>query len=258
MYGLQKIRRDHRDFDFHKSFGTVQTSLPASFDVDANLWMPDQNAMGLPMGCTGFAQSDLCADEDGVIYDPQDLYLNTPPGGLNGRDIRDSLKTLETRGVREYITSNALGNKRTAYFNVQSAGAIDMFDAIRLAIFSTQNEHRAVSIGIPWFSEFKYVKSDGILPVPIFDTSHVNWHNAKVSGWVSIGGVLYLKVKSWQGASYGDRGWCYMSRELCNVLFSFNGTGAFTVTKVKPTDIQVVDMNVVAKIVSFIRQLFNI
>jgi hypothetical protein len=80
--GLDKIRPDHRDFDFHLSFGspTSLPSFPLEYCTDLNLWMPSQNAMALPLGCTGFAGADAAADEDGVLYDPGDLYRRTPPG----------------------------------------------------------------------------------------------------------------------------------------------------------------------------------
>ena len=256
--GLKKVRKDHRDYSYIKTYGIVPTTLPDEYMADADMWMPDQMAMGLPMGCTGFTQADLCTDEDGIIYDPRDLYEATPPGGRDGRDIRNSLKTLVSRGVRPYLTTDAPGNKRTAYFNIQRSGAIDSFDAIRLAMYSTSSENRTVSLGVPWFSEFTHPLPNGVLPIPLFDLSHATWHNCKVAGWKSIDGVPYLAIKSWQGTRYGVNGWVYMSRELCNVLLGFKGTGAFTVTKLSHGEVQTVDMNVVSRIISYVRSLFGL
>lgn len=250
--GLKKIRRDHRDRDLHKSFGMATTSsLPTDFTVDAGLWMPNQDIPqaitgldtipALPYGCTDYTQVDLCADEDNKLYSPMVLENITHANQNNGTDIRVALEAAK----------QALG--RTGYYSVKAQGILDWFDAIRLAIYSGQPEKRSVSIGIPWFPEFERLPAGAIMPIPIFDTAKASWHNAKVAGWKTIHGTPYLMIKSWQGPGYGDNGWCYMSRELCNALLNIRGTGAFTLTKMTSSTIQTVDMGLIATIVSFIR-----
>jgi hypothetical protein len=257
--GLKRTRKDHRDYDFHKSFGTTPTALPNALNVDAGLWVPDQNAMALPNGCTGFTQADLCSDEDGVIRDPADVYFNTPPFDSGPRNIRDSLNVIRTRGVVTYLSRAVPGDQRTAYYNVRASPPLDWFDAIRLAIYSTQNEKRSVSIGTPWYPEFEQPLQGGILPTPTnWSTSRATWHNWKICGWKTIGGAPYLIGKSWQGNTYANGGFCYVSRDLINRLMQIPGTAAFTVTKLQPTSIQTVDLGMVATIVSFIRQLLGV
>lgn len=260
-YGYKKVFTDRRDADFHKSFGSTNfdtKTLPLNYSADAGLTMPDQNADGYPYGCTGYTSADLCTDEDGVIYDPADTYLNTPPGGTtDGRALRDSLKVLTTRGPR--TKSGQFGTKRSYYYNIRSTGyLLDWFDAIRVALYITQSEKRSASIGIPWFPEFESPTIDGRLPENIvFNWNRAGGHNAKIAGWKMIGDQPYLIVKSWQGKNYGDQGWCYMSRTLTNTLLNMPYTEVFTVTKMKPTDKQTVDLTVVENVVSFILNLLS-
>ncbi len=262
--GLKKVRPDHRDYDFLKShkhlFGDAglgpdsTTGLPDSFNVDAGLTMPDQDAVNdqynppipaLPFGCTDYTQTDLCIDEDGVLYNPQLMEDYTHADANGGYDIRKSLDA----------TRKVFG--RSSYFNIRSSGIIDAFDAIRLAMYSALPEKRSVSIGVPWFPEFETpLPLSRTLPVPLnFTTSGVPWHNAKVAGWTSVFGTPYLIVKSWQGPNYGDKGYCYMSRELVNILMSISGTGAFTLSKVASPQIMTVDLTVVERIVSYVLNL---
>lgn len=259
--GLCKIPYDRRDYDFHKTFGVASLpAFPTEYSTDLNQWMPDQNAMGAPYGCTGFSGADSCADEDGVLYDPLDLYRATPPGrDGEGRDMRAMLDTLRKRGLKRWLLQEDPAFKRTAYFQIKASGFIDSFDAIRLAMLSTRDEHRAVIAGVPWYPEFQVIGQSGIMKMPLdFSLSRVSWHAVKIAGWTTINNTSYLLVKSWQGQTYGDRGWAYMPRELANVLLNISGAAAFTVTKVKPTDVQRVDFQVVAWIVSYVRSLLGL
>jgi hypothetical protein len=259
--GLDKIRPDHRDFDFHLSFGspTSLPSFPLEYCTDLNLWMPSQNAMALPLGCTGFAGADAAADEDGVLYDPGDLYRRTPPGTDDqGRDMRKMLSTLTGSDLKRYLGDTVAGSKRTAYFQIKGSGFIDSFDAVRLTMLSTKDEHRAVIAGIPWYLTFQTIGNDGIMRMPdSLSLDQASWHAIKIAGWTTHNGIPYLLIKSWQGDLYGDHGWVYMPRELANVLLTTYGAAAFTVTKVKPDEVQRVDLDVVSIIVSYIRLLIS-
>lgn len=261
--GLKKIQTDKRDFDHHKSFGTVgynTATLPTDYSADAGLWTPDQNAMGGPLACTGFTQADLCADEDLTIYDPLDLYHNTPPhNDSEGRDIRDSLSTVCNVGVRKYLTNDPDGNRRTAYFNVKPSSLLDPFDAVRVAMYTSKDEHRSVSVGTPWFSIFNSPIAGIISAPPSYTwTSDVPGHNWKVCGWKTINGIPYLIAKPMVGASYGINGFSYFSREIFNNLLKIYGTGAFTVTKLTTGSVQTIDFTMIQAIVGFIRSLLNL
>lgn len=266
--GLNPIKKDRRDYDFHKTFGSTTFNtgtLPTTYLADAGLTMFDQNREGFPEGCTGYAQTDLCTDEDRMIYDAGEFYLATPPGGAGaGRDIRDSLKLLISRGP--HFKDGSLGTKRTGYFNVNASSPLDWFDAIRVALWITQDEHRAISVGIPWFIDFETNVQNGLLPIPVnFSWSQASGHNAVIAGWTprdSTGnwirnGEVFLMVKSWQGPNYGDKGWAYLSRPLANAIFAMPYTGAYTVSKIIPGTVQTINWSIIDTLIAFIRSLIN-
>lgn len=244
--GTKPTVTSHKDYDFVKSFGAVSApNFPTEYSTDANLTMPNQNAENdqfIPpvpamfFGCTDYAQSELATDLDGVLKNPYDLEKVTGANAKGGYDIRTSLLYARNLG---WITG---------FFNVQPH-QLDMFDTIRLAMISGIPEKRSVTIGVPWYAEFETtvtknadgtttqsalpVNWGGILSMPTsgVDRSNTSWHNAKCSGWKMIKDQPYLIIKSWQGKQYGDNGWCYMSRALCNTIFAVPGTVAFTSTK---------------------------
>ena len=266
--GLKPTRLDHRDRDFHRSyrFGSVGApTLPVEFDTDPKLSMPDQETFNnqfsppipaLPFGCTDYTQNELCQDQDGRLYNASFTESKTHANALGGLDIRVSLSSIKKDGVQD--ADGKVGYNRSGYYNIRSYGLLDMFDAIRVAMFSSLPEKRAVSVGTPFYSAWSR-PTNGILPMPpSFDTTNASWHNWKISGWKTIDGVPYLIGKTWQGAEYGDSGLCYMSRDLCNAVFSIKGCAAFTVTKIPPQQILPVDLNVVQIIVSFIRNLLKL
>ncbi len=265
--GLKLKFTDHRDYDLLKTFGAANfdtNGLPDKYLSDAGLTMPNQNEDGFIFGCTGYAQTELCTDEDRVVYDAGEFYLNTPPGGKSvGRDLRSSLKLLTSRGPRDH--QGNLGPKRTAYYNIRSTGILDWFDAIRVALWITQDERRSSSIAIPWFKEFHAVGRDGICPETVnFSWSNASGHNAKCAGWTRTNtagqmirnGEVFLAVKSWQGKEFGDNGWCYWSRPLANSVFNMNYTEAFTVTKMVGVP-QTVNLEVVEKLISYVLYLLR-
>ena len=239
--GLNKILPDSKDWSWEKRFGSVPAyELPDDFSVDAGLNMYDQYELGIPLGCTGCAQADLCQDEDDVAFSPKAIYdatleMEGNAGNYNtGCDIRDSLK----------VICQKFG--RGGYFNVQPT-----YDGIRSAIWLNQIENRAVSIGIPWFESLQ-VGGDGIVPDTFTgDPMKCSWHNAVVSGWKTINGKTYLLVKSWQGYRIGNQGWLLFSPAAINYLLSVPYTGAFTVKKNITTQDK---LNIMQRIINLIKQ----
>lgn len=258
---------DQRDRDFHKSFGVAGTPTEyIEFSVDHGFPVMDQNAMGLTYGCTGMAQGHLCTCQDGVVADPAEIYDNTPPyTRAQGRVIRLSLKRICKNGYRKYLTSDAPANPRLAFYSCRAQGVLDWFDAIYVAMLSTRDENRAVSIGIPWFPEFQMpgfglgkLGNDGVLPIPDdMSPSRGSWHNAAIAKIVIKNGEPMFGIQSWQGPGYGDQGWCYMNRALANKIFNINMTEAFTVTKKTPQQMQTINLDIQESIVVFIMSLLK-
>lgn len=267
--GLKKTRRDWRDYDYLKTkkFGGVLPNLPASYNVDAKLWTPNQETGSdlfnphvppMPYGCTNYTQTDLCIDEDGRLYNPWYLESITHANESGGTDLRTSLEAVVNNGMED-VGGVLVKGQHQAYFNVKAQGGIDWFTAVQLAMFSTSDERRAVSVGTPWYPSF-FPDRSGIVAAPNDWTAHgATWHNWAIKGWKSINGVTYLIGKPWLGADYGDEGFGYFSREIFNALMNIRGTCAFTIDKLlEGEEAKKVDMNIVDTIVSFIRNLFHV
>lgn len=261
--GLRPLRPDHRDFDYLKTkkFGAVLPDFPTDYNVDAGFWAPDQNEGSnlfnppvppMPYGCTNFTQNDLCSDEDKVLYNPAYTESKTHANAHGGTDLRTSLASIVYDGVQDQ-KGVVFKKLHPAYFNIRASGIFDYFDAVRLAMYSTKDENRGVSVGTHWYEEFMSPFSDGILPIPSDFTSG-SLHNWAIKGWKTINGRPYLIGKPWIGADYADKGFCYVSRELFNALMNIYGAGAFTIDKLLPNEVaQMVDLPFVTWLVSWIR-----
>jgi hypothetical protein len=150
-------------------------------------------------------------------------YSVTHANARGGTDMRGSLAA--TRAV--------FG--RTAYFRVTPAYPLDFFDAVRLATLSTKDEGRSVSVGTPW-TDYGTTR-----------TAAASFRSRHRSRWAASDGI----TGKWQDhrrravphlqnvgrPDYGDHGFVYMSRELANARLNINGTAAYTLTNVMPSDI---------------------
>src|SRR4051812_47355446 len=177
-FGLKPLQYDHRDFDHLKTFGVaVPPSFPDAYNVDLGAWAPDQNLENhnfipaippMPYGCTDYTEADVCADEDGELRNPSLLEAVTHANARGGIDLREALAA----AVKVF--------SRSAYLRVTAVSPLDMFDAVRLAMYSTQDERRGVSVGTPFYHEWGTPLDQGILPTPTsFSTAGLGWHNWK-------------------------------------------------------------------------------
>lgn len=273
--GFNRRFTDHRDLDLIKSFGATSTEgLPRTYLVNTINDIPNQNADGLPFGCTAYSQCELASDQSGEEYDKREFYYSTPPGGFGGRDMRESLKQLTKRGPKKL--NGTLVPWDGKYYSIFKQGIFDWFDAIRVGMYVVRNEKRAASIAVAWFPEWckpvfgsgentVHVSDDGILPEPpLYVWTFATNHNAVVAGWTDTGivhgrplGGTYLAVKSWQGTNVGDGGWVYMSRPIANKLFEMYYTEIFTASQVKPEQFFTIDLPAIDAIISYIRYLLG-
>lgn len=268
--GLLKIAAHTTDYSLVHTFGATPfdvKGLPEHFSVYDGRPIPDQNDLDsrftpaippLPYGCTAETGTFDAAIQDAVdLYNPQDLYGNTPPGDGGGRDIRKVLGTLISRGPRK--GDGVFGAKRTAYFNCYGANKISDFDAVRIALWINQSEKRGVWVGSWWYSEFNRPDANGILPLPSFNTTRATLHCYLVTGWKTIKDKPYLEVIAWQGKHYGKEGVVYLSEEIFNALMAQPYTGSFTITKVKGiSPVPIGFQAIIDHLVYYLRNLFEI
>lgn len=277
--GITPVLPDHRNLSFPRTFGSVSPeTLPDEYSCEAGFSVPDQNADGLPFGCSGYSQSELCQDEDGVRYSPEYTYrkgqlLDGTLGQEVGVTLKKSLKSLVVYGALPGdvlftdATDTALDQvagpqRRGRYFEVEDKTELDSFDDVRSALWLNRQAKRPVSVGTPWFIEWGVPNPgglNGILPDFYYNGNPNNypWHNFKVSGWKQINGQSYLVGKPWQGPNYGDKGYVYFSREVFNKVMKIRETGAFTVARATPADLQRVTLSILETIVSYLRLILS-
>lgn len=239
--GTKPTVKSHKDYS-HRSFGAIQVPFPTEYNTDAGLLIPNQNAEGLPYGCTDEAQSEVSNDLVQMqSYTPFQLESVTHANALGGYDIRSSLLAIRNLG---WISG---------FFNIEAIGQ-DMFDAVRDAMVSGGTEKRSVTIGSKWFHEYEF-PVNGILPTPDFNGSNYTWHNWKICGWKLINDQIYLIGVSWQGNTYGDKGFHYISRQHFNQLMNIGGSVAFTATKGVLPPITTISLSWLQWLMSYARQL---
>lgn len=267
--GTHPTRHDHRDYDYLKTrkLTGVPATMPDNYSVDAGLRVPNQEAvdnnfnpsvMPMPYGCTNYAQCEICADEDAVLYNPQYLENITHANANGGADVRVSLDAVVNKGVQDQ-QGNINNTGHPAYFNIKPSGAIDAFDATRLAMLSTSSEKRGVSVGSPYWLQWNATGPNGITPPPDYDLQFASWHNWVVKGWKTIDNTVYLVCQMLQGASYGDKGFVYIPREVFNATIAVNGSILFTIDKLMPGEkVETISLPFIDAIVSYIRRLFNL
>lgn len=193
--GVQPITKDHRDYSANRTFGVVTTVFPDSLNFDAGFRFPDQNAEGLPQGCTGYTQSELCQDEDRVQYQPRFTYDKTiymSWQNIEGlpQDIRTSIKSTIMYGVLpntalqkiagfiapDVTDTEASKHRRAAYYVLEKNEGLDWFDSIRNMLLAGSaieydtgiSSNRSISMVTPWYREWTRpnVPKSGIVKRP--------------------------------------------------------------------------------------------
>lgn len=271
--GLAPTKRDSRDkhFGFHRVFGSVSVAdLPSEYDADAGLTIPNQNGDNAYTECTAYAVADIAGNQDHTIYSPDYIYmktlamLNLPPT-TQGVDGRTPFKVACTFGLlrqedapftcaekgQEFVANQgnwpisldekAKVNLKPGYFPITGMG--DFFDNVRSAMWIGRDEQRTVGMAIDWKVEFELIGLDGILPENAMQSAGghmvdiVGWSMKNTRGEWIRNGEQFLKIKSWQGDQYADKGFCYMSRPLVNKLMAPWGTYAAALKDIDATSL---------------------
>lgn len=273
-HGTGPTYNDHRDYDYLPSmhpliYAGIQAPpvFPDTYITDADDGQPNQNAVDvyftpsvepMPFGCTNECTAQLAFDAAGglIIFRPDAVEAITHANALGGYDVRLSLMA----GVNQLKWLGAI-------FNVYDTGPLDYFDTFRLAQLSGGIEKRSLSVGFPWFPSWEYAAQNGVfvMPMPTPDeiiaiTKNIRafgWHNPKLGGWVQENGVPVYRCKSWQGLSVGRRGYIAYTRETINVVMALVGTVAFTGTRMTIDKPVTVNLNLMEKIASYMRNLLG-
>ncbi len=254
--GLQPILKDARDFDYHKTYGSaLQPTLPDTYSVSQG-WFPNQEIADnsftppvppLPYGCTEWTPCVVCGDEDQRRYNPEYLENLIHANASGGGQIRTALGAIVKNGLQ--ADDGTISKNHQGYFNVNPQGNIDWFDAVRLALYSTYNEKRAVIIGSYFYASWE---TNGILPAPSGNKSLHCW---SVEGWTTVNSQPYLQCNFLIGIDYNS---CLMSRPIFNQIMSEPYCAAFTIEKDIPGVVQTVDMSIIDRLINYVRSLWNL
>lgn len=261
LFGRKFRYTDHRDLDYHRTFGAVAQALPLlEYNYDAGFGMEDQNADGYPNGCTGYMQNAAAQDIDRAQSDPAFVYKNTlemsglPDGAPC--DVRISMKSTVVYGIQRTgeTKEQALAHRQGPFLNVRKVPGMDWFDSIRLAL--RNNPNRSLSLCTPWFHEWENPDGNGIVP-EIFtgDPDTLPWHNHKGCGEHIIDGLPYLTDKSWQGANIGNGGYLYFGRKTINTVMEIDGTEVFIRQPIGTAQPSFVKLTIIETILSYIGRI---
>lgn len=251
---LSPTLKDPRDkaFHFHRLFGSV-----AGFDSGYKKasFIQDQDQDGRPTSCTAYTLTTIARNENGIEYSHDYQLMKTfelmdVPPNTQGADARQAAKipvafgllpkALEPAGMAQEpqawsanqanwpVSLDQSTEKEPAYIPI-SPGSQDWFDAIRSALVLGESENRTVGLATQWSPSFEQVSYTGILnenpQLPYWG------HMYEAVWWCTIDGQPYLILNTWQGDIYGDKGYVYMSRALCNKMLGVLGTYAVTLQK---------------------------
>lgn len=251
-HGTRPTKIDHRDYDFHKTFGTiVPPSFPNEGPQTQSQWMPDQEADGEPYGCTNYAQADLARNLTGMARMPADLEAVTHANALGGYDVRQSMLMAVKIGWFK------------SFYAVKRTGGLDWFDTFRFAQTSGVPEVRTLTIGTPWFLSWENAARAGqtIMPMPsmaeLASVSTLPWHDHEYETWTLKTGQVLYRDKSWQGTGIGEGGYIYFDRATINVVMNIAGTCAFVGTNMDATPVRV-DTTFLQWVLSHVWQLLGI
>jgi hypothetical protein len=258
-YKLTKSSWKDRKFQSHLIFGVAE-AVPDTYNVDDGSWFPDQDKDNRPTECTAYLVTDSARDHTGVRYSEDFNFMKTlvimnAPANANGADLRSAYMVAPSFGLLErdnepgVIEANPDQSFSANYVNwpievdhiasknkkafVTITGPYDFSSNAQSFMWQTKERRYSVGVGTTWYAEFERIGSDGVLPDnPKFATGG---HAYKLCGWKLIDGQKYWVLKTWQGPTYGDNGYCYMSFPLMNRLVGALGAARFALVDMDDT-----------------------
>lgn len=270
--GAKPTAPNPKQLSFSGTFGTVSHAavLPDTFDADAHLEQPDQNADGLPYGCTDYCVRELATSEEGVLFETgynygQSRTFEGKAGRNEGVSIKDAFKCATVYGLkkRDDPTVDPLTYRRAPYYEVHPDNGLDYFDSIRSAMltaYAKDGKKHAVGNGTFWLQEWEQAQQ-GIIPTVFFYSgkpAQYPWHAWAFIGWEVKNGEVMLKAKSWQGENYGDVGYSYYPREVVNKVFDQWGTIALMQVRATGEDNKTVKLTLIEFALHYIGRMLTV
>lgn len=234
-YGWKPDRKDSRDHKFRLPWFSITRYMPEALLPDlvdlTDICPPvmDQGQLG---SCTAHAvtaalrynlidngETDIFLSRLQLYYDSRALEGTVDQDA--GAEIRDVIKVAAKHGVgRELFWPYDLSkwNEKPAEEVYRDAVNFEALDyqsvetntrAVKTALYVGH----PVVIGVTLFESFESdeVANDGVVPMPGRSEREVGGHCMLVAGYGKKPGYFTV-LNSW-GASWGDRGWCYLPEQ---------------------------------------------
>lgn len=228
-YGLLKTKYDPRDYSHKKTFGSVQSVLPAEFLVGTTQVLNQYESVF----CTAFASCILAALEDNKVFSPEWYFSKEAQisGSMQEQDLRTAAAASKTGFLEQNLAqftllnessdflaknanwpatddSAALAYKKPAYFRVDGN-----FQEIKQALF---NNKKAILTGVDWGTDWMQAPNGIITDY----TSSGNLHAIPLIGFKQINGIDYLIFQNSYGTAVGDSGLFYVPETIFNQAFT--------------------------------------
>ena len=268
--GLLPATHD-RSFDFShaKTFGATVDMLPGLPPLGLGRKPMPVTDQKNTSDCTGFSTALASSFQENVPLAPEfqvaavSAVVGQPITYVGAQPI-DAMKaatqfgSLEDAGkpydfaiqgwnipadMRNYTDAEktaALVHRKQSYFAVTTDSGMDMYDAIRLALWQSRDENGVVCAFSPWYREFN-TPIKGIVPLPA--QPFVSRHAYTYIDWTVIDGKEYLVSQLTQGPGFGDNGLLYFDRATVNFVWSdmyHTGSCLYLFRDIDPADPNIV------------------
>lgn len=268
-------------FSLTRNFGAPSLNIPLAFSVEdlkGDISGPREQGENL---CSAMTTSEIGADEWGIpmsgAFQAMAISLCCGRPLFNiGASVDDALKSGREYGFlpknKEPFSWEEKGESfvceytnwpqelielakryRIAGGDFVVDGPYDAFDNFRTQLYA-HRPNNGISLGIPWFQTFNGTGPNGIVHTPD-PTYGLTWHNIEMKGFDRIGGIDYIKCRSWNKAD-GARTYFYFSRPIFNLMLGMAGA----IGKMyKSTDEQVVGQlkDTPRNLIEFMLDLYN-
>lgn len=224
--GLVPDLRDARDYLYRPAV----TALPVSVRLDETPAMPkvyDQAQLGscTANGLAGAFEYDLKLQglpdfmPSRLFIYYGERYIEGTVDQDAGAMIRDGVKVLNTLGCPSerswpYRVAKFTVKPPASSYKAAATSTVAKYERVSVSTVALQRavaSGKPVVFGVTLYTSFEAVGPDGIVPTPKPSESVIGGHCMTVVGYATLNGRLMFRVRNSWGASWGDKGYCWIA-----------------------------------------------
>lgn len=253
VHGTRPAKDLHRVKPY-PHFGDISVQDIPDFDLGKNLPLQDQEKDDAPYECVGYTAAHILSSIFNIPFSPDFSYAaaryiaGDGKEGTQGTSFHAGLDALVAVGGlpkgfatisasvngEQYISDWNIWTRKEKAFALKQIqngirNVLGLGDAFTSILSAAYQGGIPVSIGSPWFDQWRTNIQGGILQSPILNGQYQSWHDYTIDGKTTINGVPYLIAYTHQGNRVGDNGKLYFSRETINAALTVEGSGALTI-----------------------------